>query len=401
MLKKLVGMSGALAIAQIVNFIAISYGSKLFGAEEFGKYSYVNSLSLAISVLFYLKSDSVILLEAKEDISKTFYHINRYSTLLLFLLLFFIAFTSLVYHDKELIFLTLAGVILAYFNAKFILFGSALIKEDKTSKYGITAVIRPFLMLIGQYIINYIPKVIYPMVIVRILSEIIASIFRRRKEKTDTYEKTKVKSFVLRKKEYFIYGTVASLLNSFSQQVPMLILPLKYGYESLAYFSLAFALTVVPMSIILTPLRSLLLKQLAATSVKIEVVYKNTIFLVIPTVLIVVIVNLISDFVVNSFWGSEWSETSYYMGWISFWVGVGLLSSPSYSYIVYSARQQLLVSVEKIFLFFKLIVIISINIWEIDLNDVILSFVAIGVLYNITLMIVSFKALSHDCTSRN
>ncbi|WP_140279790.1 hypothetical protein, partial [Vibrio parahaemolyticus] len=127
MLKKLVGMSGALALAQIVNFIAISYGSKLFGAEEFGKYSYVNSLSLAISVLFYLKADSVILLEAKEDISKTFYHINRYSTLLLFLLLFFIAFTSFVYHDKELIFLTLAGVILAYFNAKFILFGSALI----------------------------------------------------------------------------------------------------------------------------------------------------------------------------------------------------------------------------------------------------------------------------------
>ncbi|MCG9719707.1 hypothetical protein L1D94_24320, partial [Vibrio alginolyticus] len=76
MLKKLVGMSGALALAQIVNFIAISYGSKLFGAEEFGKYSYVNSLSLAISVLFYLKADSVILLEAKEDISKTFYHIN-------------------------------------------------------------------------------------------------------------------------------------------------------------------------------------------------------------------------------------------------------------------------------------------------------------------------------------
>lgn len=394
-------MSGALALAQIVNFIAISYGSKLFGAEEFGKYSYVNSLSLAISVLFYLKADSVILLEAKEDISKTFYHINRYSTLLLFLLLFFIAFTGLAYHDKELIFLTLAGVILAYFNAKFILFGSALIKEDKTSKYGITAVIRPFLMLTGQCIVNSIPKAIYPMVMVRILSEIIASTFRRRKEKNDNFEKTRVRKFVLKKKDYFIYGTLASLLNSLSQQIPMLILPLKYGYESLAYFSLAFALTVVPMSIILTPLRSLLLKQLAATSVKIDVVYKNTIFLVIPTLLIIVIVNSTSDLVVNSFWGDEWIETSDYMGWISFWVGVGLLSSPSYSYIIYSARQKLLVSLENVFLCFKLIVIILIYIWNINLNYVILSFVAISVLYNVTLMIVSFKVLSYDCASEN
>ncbi|EPL0744132.1 lipopolysaccharide biosynthesis protein, partial [Proteus mirabilis] len=327
MLKKLVGMSGALALAQIVNFIAISYGSKLFGAEEFGKYSYVNSLSLAISVLFYLKADSVILLEAKEDISKTFYHINRYSTLLLFLLLFFIAFTSLVYHDKELIFLTLAGVILAYFNAKFILFGSALIKEDKTSKYGITAVIRPFLMLIGQYIINYIPKVIYPMVIVRILSEIIASIFRRRKEKTDNYEKTKVKSFVLRKKEYFIYGTVASLLNSISQQVPMVILPLKYGYESLAYFSLAFSLTLAPMTLIFSPLRNLLLKKISTINEQKNFVIKYSFILSVPTIIIIIAFNISSDFFIDLVWGKEWEDTAYYMKLIIFWVGSGLVSS--------------------------------------------------------------------------
>ncbi|HCG5552267.1 hypothetical protein CGH25_23480 [Vibrio parahaemolyticus] len=386
MLKKLVGMSGALALAQIVNFIAISYGSKLFGAEEFGKYSYVNSLSLAISVLFYLKSDSVILLEAKEDISKTFYHINRYSTLLLFLLLFFIAFTSLVYHDKELIFLTLAGVILAYFNAKFILFGSALIKEDKTSKYGITAVIRPFLMLTGQCIINSIPKAIYPMVIVRILSEIIASTFRRRKEKTDNYEKTKVKSFILRKKEYFIYGTVASLLNSISQQVPMVILPLKYGYESLAYFSLAFSLTLAPMTLIFSPLRNLLLKKISTINEQKSFVIKYSFILSVPTIVIIIAFNISSDFFIDLVWGKEWEDTAYYMKLIIFWVGSGLVSSPAYCYIILLAKQKKLIKIENIFLFLKLLIVTLAFSYNFELNNVIISFVFLGVLYNVFVM---------------
>ncbi|MEH0787249.1 hypothetical protein [Vibrio alginolyticus] len=385
MLKKLVGMSGALALAQIVNFIAISYGSKLFGAEEFGKYSYVNSLSLAISVLFYLKADSVILLEAKEDISKTFYHINRYSTLLLFLLLFFIAFTSLVYHDKELIFLTLAGVILAYFNAKFILFGSALIKEDKTSKYGITAVIRPFLMLTGQYIINSIPKAIYPMVIVRILSEIITSIFRRRKEKTDNYEKTKVRSFVLRKKDYFIYGTVASLLNSISQQIPMIFLPMIYGYESLAYFSLAFALTVAPMSVILVPLRSLLLKQLSLASERHKIVLKNILMLFFPSALIVLFFNILSTDIILIIWGEDWISTAVYMAWISFWVASGLLSCPVYSYFICSAKQKYLVKIENIFLLFKFFLVFLAYGFDLEFMEVVSVFIILGVFYNLFL----------------
>ncbi|ENE4764048.1 hypothetical protein ABNJ07_002860 [Vibrio parahaemolyticus] len=385
MLKKLVGMSGALAIAQIVNFIAISYGSKLFGAEEFGKYSYVNSLSLAISVIFYLKADSVILLEAKEDISKTFYHINRYSTLLLFLLLFFIVFTSLVYHDKELMFLTLAGVILAYFNAKFILFGSALIKEDKTSKYGITAVIRPFLMLTGQCIINSIPKAIYPMVIVRILSEIIASIFRRRKEKTDNYEKTKVRSFVLRKKEYLIYGTVASLLNSISQQIPMIFLPMIYGYESLAYFSLAFALTVAPMSVILVPLRSLLLKQLSLASERHKIVLKNILMLFFPSTLIVLFFNILSTDIILIIWGEDWISTAEYMAWISFWVASGLLSCPVYSYFICSAKQKYLVKIENIFLLFKFFLVFLAYGFDLEFMEVVSVFIILGVFYNLFL----------------
>ncbi|MCG6334007.1 hypothetical protein K6U36_19605 [Vibrio alginolyticus] len=385
MLKKLVGMSGALALAQIVNFIAISYGSKLFGAEEFGKYSYVNSLSLAISVIFYLKADSVILLEAKEDISKTFYHINRYSTLLLFLLLFFIVFTSLVYHDKELIFLTLAGVILAYFNAKFILFGSALIKEDKTSKYGITAVIRPFLMLTGQYIINSIPKAIYPMVIVRILSEIITSIFRRRKEKTDNYEKTKVRSFVLRKKDYFIYGTVASLLNSISQQIPMIFLPMIYGYESLAYFSLAFALTVAPMSVILVPLRSLLLKQLSLASERHKIVLKNILMLFFPSALIVLFFNILSTDIILIIWGEDWISTAVYMAWISFWVASGLLSCPVYSYFICSAKQKYLVKIENIFLLFKFFLVFLAYGFDLEFMEVVSVFIILGVFYNLFL----------------
>lgn len=378
-------MSGALAIAQIVNFIAISYGSKLFGAEEFGKYSYVNSLSLAISVIFYLKADSVILLEAKEDISKTFYHINRYSTLLLFLLLFFIVFTSLVYHDKELMFLTLAGVILAYFNAKFILFGSALIKEDKTSKYGITAVIRPFLMLTGQCIINSIPKAIYPMVIVRILSEIIASIFRRRKEKTDNYEKTKVRSFVLRKKEYLIYGTVASLLNSISQQIPMIFLPMIYGYESLAYFSLAFALTVAPMSVILVPLRSLLLKQLSLASERHKIVLKNILMLFFPSTLIVLFFNILSTDIILIIWGEDWISTAEYMAWISFWVASGLLSCPVYSYFICSAKQKYLVKIENIFLLFKFFLVFLAYGFDLEFMEVVSVFIILGVFYNLFL----------------
>ncbi|MFQ2636106.1 lipopolysaccharide biosynthesis protein [Aeromonas caviae] len=396
MLKKIAGMSGALALAQIVNFIAISYGSKLFGAEEFGKYSYVNSLSLAVSVLFYLKADNVILLDSNDEISKTLYHLNRYSAFLLMSAVFITVIVSLIYHDAESVYLTLAGVVLAYFNSQFIVLGSALIKEDKTSKYGITAVVRPAVMLLGQYIATYTPKFIYPMVIIRLISEAIAAISRKRKSEIRKYEIIKTKEYLLKRKDYFLYGTVASLLNSLSQQIPMLVLPFKYSYESLAFFSLAFALTVAPMGIILSPLRSLFLKQLSSTNRVKKIVYKNIVFLILPSVFIILFFNLFSGWLVSSFWGDEWESTAEYMAWISFWVASGLVSSPSYSYMIYSAKQKTIVNLENIFLAAKLILMFLINVWSINLPDVVFGIILLGVLYNIVLIAISFKALTNE-----
>ncbi|MCD9211716.1 hypothetical protein LUV35_12075 [Vibrio cholerae] len=396
MLKKLFGMSGALALSQLINFTAISYGSTLFGADEFGRYSYVNSLSLVISVLFYLKADNVILIEQKEEISKTLKFLKTYS---FFVLCFFICSMSLLsifVHDHEMIVLTFSGILLGYFNSKFIVFGSALIKEDKISRYSVTTVVRPFLMLLGIHVATYIPKLLYPMVIIRLFSEFSSVISRRINLPKEKDQRIKIKDTILDKKDFYIYGSVASFLNSLSQQLPMLALPIIYDYESIAYFSLAFALTVAPMTLFLTPLRSLLLNNLSSSIKKKDVIYRFTVILIIPSIFIILSFNLFSEFIIFYFWGEEWKLTSEYMSWISFWVATGFLSSPSYSYMIYSARQKVLVNLENIFLFLKFILVVSIKIFGFEIYDVVLVFVFLGVVYNIILMIFSFKAISNE-----
>lgn len=394
MLKKLVGMSGALALAQLVNFIAISYGSKIFGAEEFGRYSFVNSLSLAISVVFYLKADNVILLESKNNISQTLHFIGRYSVFLLIVIFFAFLMLSIAIYDNEMFFLTALGVLLAYVNSKFIIYGSALIKTDNILKYSVTTVVRPAFMLCGQYLIYYFPKITYPMVLVRVLSEIIASIARKGNYKKQEILHCSVRDFVFNKKEYFVYGTVASLINSLSQQVPMIALPLKYGYTELAYFSLAFALTVAPLTLILSPLRSLLLKKLPSTDN--QFVLRCTLLLLVPSIFIILIFSVSSVYVIDIFWDSTWSSTADYMRWISFWIASGLLSSPSYCYLIFSARQKSLVNIEGLFLLFKMIVILLTCLFSIEINNAVLMFVILGVLYNCVLIFYSLGVLSRD-----
>ncbi|EJL6717623.1 hypothetical protein NMS61_003638, partial [Vibrio cholerae] len=154
MLKKLFGMSGALALAQLINFVAISYGSKIFGAEDFGKYSYVNSLSLAMSVVFYLRSDNLILLEQEGAISEIVNAINKFSKILILTLFLSTSVFLFNFNNVEMLHLTILGFVLAYFNSKFIVYGAILIRDDKILEYGITGVVKPIIMIIGQYFIN-------------------------------------------------------------------------------------------------------------------------------------------------------------------------------------------------------------------------------------------------------
>ncbi|EGR4159051.1 hypothetical protein DDN99_17540 [Vibrio cholerae] len=393
MLKKLFGMSGALALAQLINFVAISYGSKIFGAEDFGKYSYVNSLSLAMSVVFYLRSDNLILLEQEGAISEIVNAINKFSKILILTLFLSTSVFLFNFNNVEMLHLTILGFVLAYFNSKFIVYGAILIRDDKILEYGITGVVKPIIMIIGQYFINVFPKLLYPMVIVRVLSELITSIFRRLNVNITKTEKINLKRFIVDRKDYLLYGTAASLLNSVSQQLPMLILPFKYGYSSLAYFSLAFSLTIAPITLIFSPLRNLLLKKISNISNREEFIIKNTAVLVVPTLLLILSFYSFSGYLIDFVWGHEWHETGKYMQWIIFWVASGLLSSPAYCYIIFSAKQKCLIHIENLFLILKCVFMFFVLNFNIRLDDAIIFFIVLGVLYNLVVVLYSFNLI--------
>ena len=403
MFKKVIGLSGALAIAQLVNFIAMTLGSKLFGPEVFGQSMFVNSVSLTLAVVMCLRGDHFILAKDKLDLEKTINTFISISLSILAIVLFLVFIWGLVSSNYKFTALVSLGVLMGFVNSNFQLLGSSLIKTEKLKAFSFSAVIKPAVMCIGQLIVFALaPLFSLAMILPRFVGDISAAAARYFSIKNERFAfDTKKVSFIKENYTYCIVGTLASFLNIFSQQLPMLILPALFGYTSLGYFSLAFSLVVIPMTLLLSPLRSLLIKEYAGGMDNEKIFNKFTLLLIPISILCVLITFFLAEPLVLVVWGDDWLETAVYIKLISIWAASGLINAPSFSYIISTEKQKYLLYLETLFIVIKFLILFGIYVFNIDLLHTCILIVLSGVFYNIILIIFAKVKVYNECNKKN
>lgn len=382
----------------------MTLGSKLFGPDVFGQYMFVNSISLTFAVLVCLRGDHFIL--AKNDISleKT---INTFLSISILILIICISIVVVYWvtvgANYAQVSLILAGILLAGANANFQLLGSALIKTEKLKVFSYSSIIKPTIMCLGQiFIFMLAPLLAFAMILPRLLGDISAFLIRFRTIKNTpfVFDKDQV-AFIKSNYKYCVVGTIASFLNVLSQQMPMLLLPILFGYAALGYFSLAFSLVVIPVTLLLSPLRSLLIKEYASHNSKNKVFNKFTLLLMPISIVGVLFAFFASEPIVLAIWGKEWLQTALYIKLISIWAASGLLNAPSFAYIIATEKQEYLLYLEVLFIFIKIAILGGAYFLGTGLVFTCIYIVLSGVFYNLILIIFAKVKVYNECNKRN
>lgn len=135
-----------------------------------------------------------------------------------------------------------------------------------------------------------------------------------------------------RHKRFPIYSTWSALLNSTSQQMPVLILAFYFSPEVVGYFALGRAVLGLPMSMIGTSIAQVFYQKAAEAHSRagdlprvVEEVFKRLVSLGIFPVLLL---TLIGEDLFIVFFGERWAEAGVYVQILAIWIFFQFISSP-------------------------------------------------------------------------
>lgn len=135
-----------------------------------------------------------------------------------------------------------------------------------------------------------------------------------------------------RHKRFPIYSTWSALLNSTSQQMPVLILAFYFSPEVVGYFALGRAVLGLPMSMIGTSIAQVFYQKAAEAHSRagdlprvVEEVFKRLVSLGIFPILLL---TLIGEDIFIVFFGERWAEGGVYVQILAIWIFFQFISSP-------------------------------------------------------------------------
>ena len=135
-----------------------------------------------------------------------------------------------------------------------------------------------------------------------------------------------------RHKRFPIYSTWSALLNSTSQQMPVLILAFYFSPEVVGYFALGRAVLGLPMSMIGTSIAQVFYQKAAEAHSRagdlprvVEEVFKRLVSLGIFPILLL---TLIGEDIFIVFFGERWAEAGVYVQILGLWIFFQFISSP-------------------------------------------------------------------------
>lgn len=323
--KNVARITSGSALAAIISFLGIKFITSLYDPEVMGHYGLLTSIITIFSVVASLRYEMAITLPDKEVDSRDVAWVSLIALLVFTVLL---GAVLLVVGDEILSFLE-AETLLPYIH--LIIFGIfakglfqagqfILLSNRKYKKLSTIKVVQAFLVqvitigyglwrgdLLGLYLGFLIGNLIAGFIS-------ISTVIR-------TIRQIQLQRLKIQAKRYIKFPTVNSpstLINSFSAQLPVLILTKFFGSEVVGYYTIAVKLIDAPMNVISQSVSQVYVKAAADSYNSSVASLKNTYENTVKKMALIglgpaIIAAFLSPWIVTTILGEEWREAGYFV----------------------------------------------------------------------------------------
>lgn len=150
-------------------------------------------------------------------------------------------------------------------------------------------------------------------------------------------------NFMKRYKKFFIYGLPADFINNASNQLPLIIVSLRFGYEISGYLALTTRVLSTPISLLGKAVLDVF-KRHAAQNFQNKgncaKLYRNTFYiLAIASIIMCICTILFAESIFSIAFGSVWQTSGIFAIWLLPMFALRFIASPL-SYIIYLVEKQ-------------------------------------------------------------
>jgi len=397
-------MSGTL-MAQIVSFSFIPILTRLYTPSEFGLYSLFFALSSMIGMVSSGNYEQAIMLPKSDRDAQALLFL---SILVTFVIVFVLTVVLFVFYDFFLNYFEKTTYLICLLPISTLIIGLMQIfdaystRREFYKKISTTKVIASFTTVTIQTISRYDFR-LNGLVIGKVLSDIFALLilvqFHIKKQTLQLkyLSKRRLRANMKRHENFPKYQSLSTLINSFSQNIPLLMFTSLFSPAIAGFYSLTYRAMQAPMLLVSSSTRAVFYQKASKMYSNGEDIYslylKTTLGLLKLFIAPLVIILFFGEELFTFVFGNEWAESGLIAQIAIFWFLFGFISPPTTVMFNIYALQRIRLIIQIITLGFRVLAIyLGYYIYDSYIVSLVL-FVIVGIVHNGGVMIYIYKKI--------
>jgi len=397
-------MSGTL-MAQIVSFGFIPILTRLYTPSEFGLYSLFFALSSMIGMVSSGNYEQAIMLPKSDRDAQALVFLSILVTIIIVVLLTIVLF---IFYDFFLNYFEQTSYLIWLLPISTLIIGLMQIfdaystRREFYKKISTTKVIASFITVTTQTISRYSFK-LNGLVIGKVLSDIFALLiliqFHIKKQTLQLkyISKRRLKANIKRHENFPKYQSLSTLINSFSQNIPLLMFTSLFSPAISGFYSLTYRAMQTPMLLVSSSTRAVFYQKASKMYSNGEDIYplylKTTLGLLKLFILPLVVILFFGEDLFIFVFGKQWAESGLIAQIAIFWFLFGFISPPTTVMFNIYGLQRIRLIIQIITLGFRVLAIyLGYYIYDSYIVSLVL-FVIVGIIHNGGVMIYIYKKI--------
>jgi len=400
-------MSGTL-MAQIVSFGFIPILTRLYTPSEFGLYSLFFALSSMIGMVSSGNYEQAIMLPKSDRDAQALVFLSILVTLFIVVLLTVVLF---IFYDFFLNYFEQTSYLIWLLPISTLIIGLMQIfdaystRREFYKKISTTKVIASFTTVTIQTISRYSFK-LNGLVIGKVLSDIFALLilvqFHIKKQTLQLkyISKRRLKANMKRHENFPKYQSLSTLINSFAQNIPLLMFTSLFSPAISGFYSLTYRAMQTPMLLVSSSTRAVFYQKASRMYSNGEDIYplylKTTLGLLKLFILPLFIILFFGEDIFRFVFGNKWAESGLIAQIAIFWFLFSFISPPTTVMFNIYSLQQIRLIIQMITLVFRVLAIyLGYYIYDSYIVSLVL-FVIVGIIHNGGVMIYIYKKVKKE-----
>lgn len=395
-------MTGTL-IVQLINFLSTPILSRLYSPADFGVFGTVLSIATIISVSASLKYDQAQVLELNDTNANALFYLSLF---LLFITCLGTVIFLFFFDIKELIPTLEINpywiVPIAFMNGLFSIFQFRLNRQEEYKLFSSSVIVQRVIVITVQLLLGVVIASVVSLLIGQLLGFLLSVVFifflSQQIPPHTNINLLTLKSVARKYKQFPLYSAPQNIVNSASQNLPLLLLGYYFGMEVVGSYWFAMKIIQLPVSMVGNSVRQVILKKLTISKTNLEKSYlllkRATLLLFIISIPIFILFALWGETLFAFVFGNEWALAGETSQWMILWAITMLINPPASSALIVWNKQHLALILNVVFFIFGMLAIAVGGFY----GDYIISVAAyscVGASINIVLIIgtlLAFKA---------